>query len=135
MNKKQMFLKINDIEIIKHQIISDDKINSNINLKINEDNSNLSKKRLNIETNPLKSLENHTKKSSNGCAIFSENNLDNNINDKVVLSDSEKEIAKIQMKSQDVNSNKNKTISKFYFKNEKKLDVTNSQNSSNSQIS
>ena len=58
MNKKQMFLKINDIEIIKHQIISDDKINSNINLKINEDNSNLSRKSLNIETNPLKCLEN-----------------------------------------------------------------------------
>ena len=126
---------INDNEIINNQNISDDKINSNINLKINEDNSNLSKKRLNIETNPLKSLENQTKKSSNGCAIFSENNLNNKINGKVVLSDSEKEKVKIQMKSQDVNLNKNKMISKFYFKNEKKLDVTSSQNSSNSQIS
>ena len=126
---------INDNEIINNQNISDDKINSNINLKINEDNSNLSKKRLNIETNPLKSLENQTKKSSNGCAIFSENNLNNKINGKVVLSDSEKEKVKIQMKSQEVNLNKNKMISKFYFKNEKKLDVTSSQNSSNSQIS
>ena len=126
---------INDNEIINNQNISDVKINSNINLKINEGYSNLSKKRLNIEINPLKNLENQTQKSSNGCTIFSENNLINNINDKVVLSDSEKERVKIQMKSQDVNLNKNKTISKFYFKNEKKLDVTSSQNSSNSQIS
>ena len=123
-------ININDNELIKMENYSNDKINSKNNLEINKENFYLLGKSLNNENNTLNSLEN--KKSSKNYIIFSENNTNSN----VALSDSEKERVKNKIKSPDINLNKGKKIiSKFFMNNEKRLDITSSQNSSNSQIS
>ena len=123
-------ININDNEIIKMENYSNDKINSKNSLEINKENFYLLGKSLNNENNTLNSLEN--KKSSKNYIIFSENNTNSNL----ALSDSEKERVKNKIKSPDINLNKGKKIiSKFFMNNEKRLDITSSQNSSNYQIS
>lgn len=120
--KKNINKDIND-EKNKIHNISNDKLNSNVNLKIKGDNSNLSDKSLKFDTNSIQNMENIDKKPSKEYIEFSKKNKENINHNNKALSDIEKEKEKI--KSPDI-----KSI--IFLKKEKNLDITSSHNSSHS---
>lgn len=123
----QINKKINkdkDISDEKNKInnISNDKLNSNKNLKIITDNSNLSGKNLNFDIYSITNLENLDKKPSKNNIEFSQNNEENIKHNNKDLSDSGKDKEKINL---NIKSN-------IFLKKEKNLDTTSSHNSSHS---